>query len=83
MNYGLVDTGGQGINGGIAKSETAGVLIYLEVQDPAEHLRRITAAGGHVVMDVTEIPNMITLAKFADPAGNVIGLVRAKDPQQA
>lgn len=80
MNYGPVDTGGQGITRGIAKSEAAGILVYLEVQDPAEHLRRITAAGGHVVMDVTEIPNMTTMAKFADPAGNVIGLVRAEDP---
>jgi predicted enzyme related to lactoylglutathione lyase len=26
---------------------------------------------------VTEIPNMVTFAQFADPQGNVVGLVKS------
>jgi predicted enzyme related to lactoylglutathione lyase len=28
------------------------------------------------VVPVTEIPNMVTFAQFADPQGNVVGLVK-------
>ena len=31
-------------------------------------------------MPVTEIPNMVTFAQFADPEGNVVGIVK---PQAA
>jgi len=29
--------------------------------------------------DVTEIPGMVTFAQFRDPAGNIIGLVKADE----
>ena len=35
-------------------------------------------SGGKTVLPVTEIPNMATIAQFADPEGNVVGLVKAQ-----
>ena len=79
MGYGMADTGGQGINGGIDGPEP-GVIIYIEVDDPAAYLQKVKSLGGKVVQDVTVVPGMVTLAKFADPEGNVVGLVGAETP---
>ncbi len=78
MNYGMVDTGGQGINGGIASGAGARNTFYIEVDDPAAYLKKVSANGGKVVMDVTEIPGAVTMAQFADPEGNLIGIVKAQ-----
>lgn len=78
MSYGLVDTGGSGINGGIGSAQRALATFYIEVDDPAAYLEKITHLGGKVVQDVTVIPDMVTFAQFQDPAGNVIGLVKAE-----
>jgi predicted enzyme related to lactoylglutathione lyase len=43
-------------------------------------LRKAERLGGKTVMPPTEIPNMVTFAMFADPDGNVIGLVKAEPP---
>jgi predicted enzyme related to lactoylglutathione lyase len=77
MGYGLVehDQASAGIGGGI--DEGSGVIIYIEVDDPAAALERVKELGGTVVEDVSSNP-MVTLAKFADPAGNVIGLVKTE-----
>jgi predicted enzyme related to lactoylglutathione lyase len=40
------------------------------VDDPQATLDAIEAASGRTVMPVTEIPGMVTLAQFQDPAGN-------------
>lgn len=76
MSYGLTDTGGEGINGGIGQAETALATIYIEVDDPGQYLEKVVAAGAEVVQDVTEIPDMVTFAQFRDPAGNIVGLVK-------
>ncbi|MCZ6619094.1 MAG: VOC family protein [Gammaproteobacteria bacterium] len=76
MSYGLVDTGGGGINGGIGQSEQPLAAIYIEVDDPAQYLEKVVAAGAELVQDVTEIPDMVTFAQFRDPAGNIVGLVK-------
>ena len=78
MNYGLADTGGGGINGGIAQAEAPLATIYIEVDDPGQYLERVVAAGAELVQDVTEIPGMVTFAQFRDPAGNIVGLVKAQ-----
>jgi uncharacterized protein len=78
MNYGIVDTGGAGINGGISGGDRARATFYIEVDDPARYLKKVAAAGAKVVMDVTEIPGSVTLAMFEDPAGNVIGLLKGR-----
>jgi hypothetical protein len=79
MNYGIVsneDTGG-GIGGGIGQGDgNTAVTFYISVDDPEAYLKKVEAAGGKTVMPVTEIPGMVIMAQFADPEGNVVGLVK-------
>lgn len=78
MGYGMVEAdGGQGIGGGV-DGDAPGVTIYIQVDDPAAYLEKVKSLGGKVVMDVTVIPGMVTMAKFEDVAGNVVGLVKAE-----
>jgi hypothetical protein len=80
MNYGMVHTnaGDKGIEGGVAEGE-ARVNVVIEVEDLQAHLDRAVGLGGAVVTPVTEIPNMVTFAELRDPAGNVIGIVKADE----
>ena len=81
MNYGLVDTGGDGgIAGGIASGDEPQATFYVSVDDPAATLEKIKALGGTVVQDVTVIPGMVTMALFEDPEGNRIGIVASEPP---
>lgn len=75
MKYGMVDTHAGGINGGIAEGDNQ-VTVYVAVDDLQAYLDKITAKGGKVVHEVEVIPNMVTFAMFADPSGNVVGLVK-------
>jgi hypothetical protein len=81
MNYGLVNTGTKkGIQGGIGQVEanrSPYTTFYIEVDNPQRYLDQATQLGGSVVTPVTKVPNMITFAQFADPDGNVIGLVKS------
>jgi predicted enzyme related to lactoylglutathione lyase len=79
MNYGIVDNGGQGINGGISASPdgTAQATFYVQVADPQAMLDQIERQGGKTVMPVMAVPGGPTIAMFADPAGNIVGLVKA------
>lgn len=76
--YWTIDEEQGGIAGGIGDADGGGnrVTFYVGVDDVQGTLDRIVAAGGSVVMPVTTIPDMVTLALFADPQGNVIGLTR-------
>lgn len=76
MNYGIVDNGGEGINGGVGEAPNPRATFYVEVDDLDAHLQRIEEAGGSTVMPPTEIPGMVTFALFSDPEGNVCGLVK-------
>lgn len=84
MNYGLVNTGTKkGTQGGIGQVDAnmqSYVTIYAEVEDIQGHLDKAVGLGGRVVLPVTEIPNMVTYALFADPEGNVVGLVKSAAP---
>jgi predicted enzyme related to lactoylglutathione lyase len=51
-------------------------VFYVKVDDPAATLRRVEALGGRVVVPPVDVPGGITFARFADPEGNVIGIVR-------
>ena len=79
MSYGIVDNGGEGINGGIGATDQGDghVTFYVAVPDLDETLRAIEAAGGKRVMGPEEIPGVVTLALFEDPEGHVVGLVKA------
>jgi len=82
MQYGIVDTGGKGINGGIATAQqgAGGITFYVEVEDLDEYLRTAERLGGKTLMPPSEVPGATTpvkLAMFADPEGNRIGLLKA------
>jgi hypothetical protein len=76
MNYGMVEHTGQGIAGGVGQGEKPLVTFYIEVPDPGAALKKAEEAGGRMVMPVMDVPGGPTIAQFADPEGNVIGLVK-------
>jgi uncharacterized protein len=85
MNYGIVEGQEGGIGGGISAGDgsTKQVTFYIAVDNPQAYLDKIESKGGKTVMPVTEIPGMVILAQFADPEGNIVGLVDANyGPQQ-
>jgi predicted enzyme related to lactoylglutathione lyase len=78
MKYGIVDTGGpEGINGGVGPVNDGGkrVSIYAQVNDLQATLDRVEKLGGKTILPPTEVPGGPKLAMFADPAGNVTGLL--------
>ena len=79
-NYGIVDgeSNGGGIGGGIGPAQDGGghVTFYASVDDPQAYLDKAEQLGGKTVVPVTEIPNMVTFALFADPEGHVVGVVK-------
>lgn len=77
MNYGLVETGGEGgINGGIYSSdrEVPPLTIYIHVDDLQTYLDKAEGLGGKTVLPPTPIPGVGACAMFSDPEGTVIGL---------
>ena len=79
MNYGMIDAqGGKGIGGGIgaAQGGPGHVTVYVEVDDPQAYLDKAEQLGGRTIVGVTEIPEMVTFALFADPEGHVVGVVK-------
>lgn len=79
MNYGLVEKTAGGIGGGIGAPQDGQpqhVTVYVEVRDTDEYLAKVEQLGGTTIMPTTVIPDMVTFALFADPDGNVIGLVK-------
>lgn len=79
IKYGIVETGGGpgGINGGIgpAKDGSKRVSVYVRVEDLQTTLDRAQRLGGKIILPPTEVPGGPKLAMFADPAGNVTGLL--------
>jgi predicted enzyme related to lactoylglutathione lyase len=53
------------------------VTFYVAVADPAAALKKAERLGGKTVMQPQQIPNGPLIAQFADPEGNVIGLLKA------
>lgn len=77
MNYGIVEAqDGKGTGGGIGPGEPQ-VTFYVEVDDPQAYLDKAVGMGGKVIVPVTSM-EMATYAQFADPEGNVIGIVKAE-----
>lgn len=77
VDYGMTNPSETGIGGGIGTTpEGSGhATFYVEVDDPQATLEKIEAAGGSVVMPVTELP-MVTIAQFKDPEGHLVGLFK-------
>lgn len=79
-NYSMVDHEGQGIGGGIGgtmEGSGARVTVYIEVDDPQAYLDKVTQAGGTTLMPVMDVMEGVTIAMFADPEGNTVGLLKS------
>ena len=76
MPYTGIETGGQGIPGGIGQAEghEGRVTFYVEVDDVAAGLAKANSLGGSTVMEPIDIPSG-QIGLFADPEGQVIGLM--------
>ena len=79
VNYAMLSGEDGGIGGGIGDAQQGNyVTVYVEVDDPQAMLDEIERNGGETIVPVTEIPNMVTFARFRDPGGNVVGLVKSQ-----
>ena len=78
MNYGMVEMSEGGIPGGVGPSPdgTAHAIFYVAVADVQGALDKIGKLGGSTVMPPMDVPDGPTIALFADPAGNLIGLMK-------
>jgi len=81
MKYGMVDTGGPGgINGSVGGSQDGGnrVSVYVQVEDLDAAVAKVERLGGKTILPPSQVPGGPKLAMFADPAGNVTGLLPGK-----
>ncbi len=60
---------------GAVRKDPAEKRIYIGVADVSEALERINQAGGSVDVARFEVPGVVVLGLFRDPAGNPMGLV--------
>jgi hypothetical protein len=76
-NYGMVKDIPPGIGGGVGPSQdgTAFVTVYVQSDDLQASLDKAESLGGKKVMEPMDIPGGPSIAMFADPQGNVVGLV--------
>ena len=57
------------------RQDPAEKRIYIGVPDVAAHLASIEAAGGTIDAPRFEVPGVVILGLFRDPAGNPMGLI--------
>lgn len=79
MNYHLVETGGDGgINGGFMTPQKgewpAKLALYIDVDDMDVYTERVKQAGGKILVEKMEIPEVGYMALFEDPDGRVLGM---------
>jgi hypothetical protein len=80
MKYGMVDTaeGPASINGGVGRSHDRHVSVYAQVEDCRPRSIAWSALEARRSVQPTEVPGGPKLAMFADPAGNISGLLLGK-----
>jgi predicted enzyme related to lactoylglutathione lyase len=82
MKYGIVKTGGTptGIDGGVGPTQDGAnrVSVYVQVPNLLAALDKAQKLGGKTILPPSEVPGGPKLAMFADPAGNVTGLMEAR-----
>jgi predicted enzyme related to lactoylglutathione lyase len=57
------------------RQDPAEKVIYMGVEDVAATLAEIERLGGSIVAPRFEVPGVVILGLFSDPAGNRMGLV--------
>jgi predicted enzyme related to lactoylglutathione lyase len=70
-----VDVAGGSRLSGTLRADPADKMIYLGVEDVALALAQVEANGGTVNAPRFEVPGVVVLGLFQDPAGNRMGLV--------
>ncbi|WP_300390244.1 VOC family protein [Henriciella sp.] len=60
---------------GTIRPDPAEKMLYVGVPDLTKALEDIVAAGGTIDVPRFEVPGMVILGLFKDPAGNRMGLV--------
>lgn len=75
--YGMVGPDDSGVGGGIAAHPGGGTqsVIYVQTPDLRATLDEAVELGGKILMEPEDL-GFVTIAQFADPAGNVVGLVK-------
>lgn len=88
MNYWLIMTGdsGPGINGGMYERATAEEKFYvydctIDVPDIDAAIAAVTAAGGTITREKTDMPNIGFFAGAKDTEGNRFGLMQSTAPK--
>jgi predicted enzyme related to lactoylglutathione lyase len=78
MNYGMVEAGQGGIGGGVGPTQdgSSQVTFYVGVDDLQKALDKAEKLGGKTIMPPMDVPGGPSIAQFADPEGNIIGLVK-------
>jgi uncharacterized protein len=78
MNYGIVSGSDGGIGGGVGPTPDGQphVTFYVATDDLQATLDKAASLGGRVIVPPADIPDGPSIAQFADPQGNVIGLVK-------
>jgi len=74
--YGMAQVGG--LAAGVGTSSDGGpghVTFYVHADDAKAVLERAVAAGGRVVMPLTQVAPETTIGLFADPEGHVVGIM--------
>jgi uncharacterized protein len=61
------------------RQDPADKLLYVGVEDINATLSQITSRGGAIDAPRFEVPGVVVLALFRDPAGNRMGLVEMRD----
>lgn len=77
MPYSTIDTGGEGISGGIGAAQEGSpghVTFYVRVEDIDAALAKAEGLGGKKVMGPIDIPSG-QIGLFTDPEGHQIGLM--------
>lgn len=64
---------------GTLRADPAEKMLYLGVEDVTATLASVIAHGGAVVAPRFEVPGVVILGLFTDPAGNRLGLVEITD----
>ena len=64
---------------GAIREDPAEKRLYLGVEDVAATLEDIVKNGGAVDAERFEVPGVVVLGLFRDPAGNPLGLVEMED----
>jgi uncharacterized protein len=76
MNYGIVNLSDD-VGGGIGpapEGQPGHAMFYVAVEDVEGALQKAESLGGKRVFGPMEVPEGPTIAHFADPEGNVVGL---------